>query len=258
MADELRMKTSTNFFNHFAFWFVTTFATPLFITINNRDDITMALTTLAMLLFAGCLLLTLVTMAIGRLAGKKHAYRFGLLLAGFALVLAAQGNLVHDLFFYGNFNGEAINFRRNGDNFWYEWYGFIAALVLVTTLVQWRRPRGFWLALVPVLSSLLLLVPALLAYSPTANPVTEDQDIDPAVFGFSRQGNLVHLLPDGFQSDVVQQVLEENPQLAEKFEGFTLFANHLGMFQGTAPSVPTILTGTPFRLQDGHQFQKVM
>ena len=252
------MKISSTSFNHFAFWFVTVLATPLFIAVNNPDDVAMPVGTLALLLVAICVSLTLLSSGLSSMAGASLAQRIGLLLLGFALVLAVQCNIVHDLFFYGNFNGEAVNFRNNGESFMYEWYGFLAGLVLVTLVLQWFRPKGRWLAALPVLSSSLLLIPALLASFGEGPPAGADEEIDPSVFEFSRNGNLIHLIPDGFQSDVVQQVLEENPELAAAFEGFTLFANHLGMFQGTAPSVPTILTGTPFDLGEGHQFQRVM
>jgi len=252
------MRISANFLNHLSFWFVTLFATPLFIALNNRADIPFPPGLLAATLFAACLGASLLTAGLGRLAGRRFARRLGLLLAGLALVLAVQSNVVHDLFFYGNFNGERVDFRAHGQAFWYEWWGFLAALAAVTLLLQWRQPRGRWLAALPIASSLLLLAPMLTQSGGSAGSTGPDEAIVPGVFGFSRNGNLVHLLPDGFQSDVVRQVLEEHPDLAAQFEGFTLFANHLGMFQGTAPAVPTILTGRPFDLAAGHDYQRVI
>ena len=49
------MKISSNFLNHLAFWFVTVFATPLFIAINNRDDVAIGLGALAFILLASTL-----------------------------------------------------------------------------------------------------------------------------------------------------------------------------------------------------------
>ncbi len=252
------MNLSRNFLYHLSFWFVTLFATPLFIAVNNSVDIVLPMSILAGILLATSLVLTLATSGIGRLLGSSAAHRIALLFLGLALLLAVQCNIVHDLFFYGNFNGEKVNFRSDENVFWYEWYAFLAVAVVVTTLLQWFRPRSRWLAALPILSSSLLLIPALLEYSGDAEAVAQGQNIDPAVFEFSRNGNVIHLLPDGLQSDIAQQVLEENPDLAAEFEGFTFFANHLGMFQGTAPSIPTILTGKPFELDQGHDYQKVI
>ncbi|MFT5141141.1 MAG: hypothetical protein ACI9H8_001960 [Lysobacterales bacterium] len=246
------------FHNHLAFWFVTVFATPLFIAVNNPADIVMPLVNLGLGLFGLCIVLAFLSSALGRLTGQQTAHRFGLLMLGFAMVLAIQGNVVHDLFEYGSFNGQAVNFRSNGQAFRYEWFGFLAGLFVITLVLQWARPKSRWLAALPILSSCALLIPSLLVFSSNSQVRESDETIDPAVFNFSQNGNLIHLLPDGFQSDIAQQVLEEHPELASRFEGFTLFANHLGMFQGTAPSVPTILTGIPFDLNEGHDYQKVI
>ena len=252
------MNLSLNFLYHLSFWFVTLFATPLFIAVNNREDIVFPMLILAGILLATSLVLSLATTGIGRLLGRSAAQRIALLFLGLALVLAIQCNVVHELFFYGNFNGEIVNFRSNANGFWYEWYAFLAAAVAIILALQWFRPRSGWLAALPILSSSLLLIPALLEYSGDAEPNAWGLNIDPSVFEFSRNGNVIHLLPDGFQSDVAQQVLEENPDLAAEFEGFTFFTNHLGMFPGTAPSVPTILTGKPFELDQGHDYRKVI
>jgi hypothetical protein len=199
-----------------------------------------------------------LTTGIAQLTGARVSQRIGLLFVGFALVLAIQCNVIHDLFFYGNFNGEAVNFRSNGKSFDYEWYGFLSGLLIVTVLLQWKRPQGRWLAALPILSSSLLLIPILLSGAGKQALRATPELVEPSVFEFSRNGNLIHLLPDGFQSDIVHQVLEEHPELAAEFEGFTHFSNHLGMFQGTAPSVPTILTGEPFDLSQGHNYQQVI
>ncbi|MCH7507466.1 MAG: sulfatase-like hydrolase/transferase, partial [Proteobacteria bacterium] len=252
------MNLSRNFLYHLSFWFVTLFATPLFIAVNNSEDIVLPMLILAGILLSASLVLTLATAGIAHLLGSSVAQRTALLFLGLALVLAIQCNVVHDLFFYGNFNGEKVDFRSDANIFWYEWYAFLAVTVAVTGLLQWFRPRSRWLAALPILSSSLLLVPALIEYSGDVEPVAQGLNIDPSVFNFSRNGNVIHLLPDGFQSDIAQQVLEENPDLAAEFEGFTFFANHLGMFQGTAPSIPTILTGKPFELDQGHDYQKVI
>lgn len=262
MSNSINIKKNSQFpvnlLNHGAFWFVSLFATPMFIAINNSGDILMSMGALALMLAISCIALTGITSTLGQLAGNPIAQRAGLLMAGFALVLAIQCNLVHDLFFYGNFNGEKINFRSNPVSFRYEWYGFLVAMVLITAGLQWLRPKGPWIAILSIASSSLLLIPALPVFNVDSRPFVADQNVDPSVFEFSRNGNVIHLLPDGLQSDIAAQVMQENPEIAAEFEGFTFYTNHLGMFQGTAPSVPTILTGQAFDLGQGHDYEKVI
>lgn len=83
-------------------------------------------------------------------------------------------------------------------------------------------------------------------------------DVSPDVFEFSSELNLVHLVPDGFQGDIAREVLEDYPELAKRLEGFTLYRNHLGMYQGTAPSIPTMFMGRPFDFKAGHSYRRIM
>ena len=85
----------------------------------------------------------------------------------------------------------------------------------------------------------------------------DEPGVDPSVYAFSSISNLVHLLPDGFQGDTVRQVLAEDPALAARFEGFTLFTDHLGRYPGTAPSLYSMLTGRAFPLEKGFDYSWV-
>ncbi len=66
---------------------------------------------------------------------------------------------------------------------------------------------------------------------------------DSARFLFSRDRNVVILVLDTFQSDLFQELLDEDPGLAERFRGFTFFRNSVGGFPNTAASIPLILSG---------------
>jgi hypothetical protein len=62
-------------------------------------------------------------------------------------------------------------------------------------------------------------------------------------FSFSSDRNVVILVLDTFQSDLFQELLEEDPGIGEWLSGFTYFRNATGGFPSTAPSIPLILTG---------------
>lgn len=65
-------------------------------------------------------------------------------------------------------------------------------------------------------------------------------------FSFSYRKNVIVLLIDCFQSDLFQEVLNEDDSLRQTFAGFTYFRNNLGGFPLTYASVPLILTGKYF------------
>ncbi len=102
-----------------------------------------------------------------------------------------------------------------------------------------------------------MLTPALLDPPQAGLELADEPGVDPSVYAFSSVSNLVHLLPDGFQGDTVRQVLAENPRLAARFEGFTLFTDHLGRYPGTAPSLYSMLTGKVFPLEKGFDYSWV-
>ena len=236
---------------HVAFWFGIVFATPLFIAINNQEDI--VLSSAGVGFWAGliCLAVSALTWGLSGLTPLRLQWWINRVLLGLAFVAAIQGNIVHELFYYGAFNGEKVDFREYGLRFWVEWWGYVALVFVGVLLLSRMRKLPAWLPAIPILSFILLVAPAWLGSNSTAGDTPSGKELDPQVFAFSSEANLVHLLPDGFQNDVVREVLENNPDLAAKFEGFTFFTDHVGLYQGTGPALYTILTGEPFEFGKG-------
>jgi hypothetical protein len=240
----------SEFLCHAAFWYGLVFATPMTIALSNQQDLPFQLIFLAAGLAILSIVLVLSSIKFARLLSASHATA-SVLLAG-SLVLAIQGNLIHHLTDFGQFDGSIVNFRKFGNYFWLEWIGFLAIFAILSWAISRKRSAPTWLAWISILSfTLLWLQPAFQLNSRTGSTA----DIDTSVFEFSSERNLIHLLPDGLQSDVVEEVLRGHPQLAEKFRGFTLFSNHLGMYHGTAPTLPTMLTGKPFDFSRGHTYE---
>ena len=62
-------------------------------------------------------------------------------------------------------------------------------------------------------------------------------------FTFSDDRNAIVLVLDTFQTSLFEQLRDEHPELFDCFDGFTLYADAIGGFPVTQPSVPVILTG---------------
>jgi len=243
---------------HVAFWFPLLFATPLFVALHNADDIHMGV---PMLLTSWGVLFGAASWSSHRIArALPEAWyrRVSLLLLALAVVIVVQGNYIHGLFDYGDFNGQKVNWRIYGWKFWVEGIAFLVAIPLLFAILLRGKRAPRWLPGLLLVSSVLLLLPAVLEFARTPLNISADAKVDPKVFEFSSKLNLIHLLPDGFQGDVVREVLKSDPTLARAFKGFTFFSNHVGAFQSTAPSVPTILTGRRFNLTLGHSYKRLM
>ncbi len=65
-------------------------------------------------------------------------------------------------------------------------------------------------------------------------------------FAFSSSRNVIIIILDTFQTDVFQELLNENSDYKNTFAGFTYFRNALGGSPSTVTSIPLILTGRQY------------
>ena len=238
---------------HASAWFGLIFATPLLIALSNQQDLSISLPLLAAGLLVLFLLLTFAGWGMSGRLGPRFRKMIAAGMLALAVVLAIQGNVIHTLTDFGHFDGTPVDFRKYGSLFWIEWYGYLAGFFLLFIFLSRASLIPAWLPWLPIASFTLALVPALL--SPGAQFVgLKSVEFDDTVYEFSRSRNLIHLLPDSLQSDVVEQVFRENPELAEQFRGFTLYVDNLGLYYGTAPTLPALLTGMPFDFEKGHTY----
>jgi len=253
VATTFKIMRGTEGLCHIAFWYGVLFAAPVFVAMSNRHDLFISLPSLVTGLLTLTLVMTGLTLLLAALLGEPWRKALATILLASAFVLAIQSNVLHSFTYFGQFDGAIVDFRKYGWLFWLEWYGFLLALALLIWLLYRARRISAWVPWVPILSFTLLWVPAVQSTSHQPGG-DKNNSFDETVFDFSSVRNLIHLLPDGLQSDVVQQVLNENPKLAGRYRGFTFYTDHLGMYYGTAPAVPTMLTGRPFDFDKGHRY----
>ena len=242
---------------HLAFWFPLVFATPLFVALNNIEGVQVgAIVLVASLAAATTLGVSVSYLLSSRLPNPWHR-RLSVFLLALAIVFTIQGNVVHGFFDYGEFDGAVVNWRSYGWAFWLELWLFLLAIpFLYGSLLRFDSPPRLT-PLIVIASSILLSLPTLASFAEGPLELSNNEEFDSGVFEFSSKLNLVHLLPDGFQGDIVREVLEQHPEIEAEFVGFTLSTNHVGQFQGTAPSLPTILNGKRFDLAAGHSFKRL-
>lgn len=246
---------NSRFLCFFALFFGIGVASPLLIILVNKDDMVFSPLWFAVLSIVFVLLVSGVFYVLAEKTRFARAIATACLAGAF--VFAVQGNIVHELFYYGGFNGDKTNWRQYGWVFWAEWVGFLLAFPLFYWLLRRLKQIPAWLALMPVISSVLVVLPVLLNQQGISALGLADDDVTPEVFEVSSELNLVHLLPDGFQGDIAREVLEDHPELAARLEGFILYRDHLGLYQGTAPSIPTIFTGRRYDFEAGYDPQRI-
>jgi hypothetical protein len=77
------------------------------------------------------------------------------------------------------------------------------------------------------------------------------RDVPPALYEFSADRNVIHLVLDEFQSDLFGELAERDRGAFDRsFAGFVYFADHLGAFPTTSLAMPAMLTGREYRNQE--------
>jgi hypothetical protein len=195
-----------------------------------------------LLLAGGGMVLALV--ALGLLLPEKLYRAYVPLLFGLGLVLWIQANfLVAD---YGAFTGAAIDWTTESWRNPYEialWIG-VPAIVVAAARYTFRI-AAFASGTLVVLQAVALITSAVRADSVTS---PKWRGLSESMFDLSRTHNVIHIVLDGFQSDLFGEILaEERQTLDRSFSGAVFFENHTGAFPTTIVSVPAMLSGQVYR-----------
>jgi hypothetical protein len=241
---------------HIALWLPILFITPLIIASQNPDDFAGGLWVFALSLFVIVCVASLITWLLLKAFKANIQYALLSIILGIATVLVIQGYIVHGLFEYGQLDGKTVDWRSFGYVYWLEVGFFVLAIVLFSVYyfrsqVKWSAIS--WVLILFAMAQLALVMPQYFS----RNTIAESNGFNPSVYEFSSTSNIIHILADGFQADIVKQVLDENPELTKAFSGFNFFENHLGRFQSTAPTIPSIYTGEFFDLNQGYKARSV-
>ena len=172
-------------------------------------------------------------------AGLVHEKALALVFALAFLFWFQATMLVWD---YGVPYGETIEWSR------YVWNGYIDTalwvLIIGTALVYSAliRKHAFRLSILfLVLQSIAAVV---VAYSPRGDLSFKRYKLDETnKFFFSGTKNVIIIVCDSFQSDIFQEIINEDKSYGDIFDGFRYFPNALSGYTQTVLSIPHMLTG---------------
>jgi len=174
---------------------------------------------------------------------KLSWQRVNAVFMGISILFWIQGNFLVWKYGSGVLDGQAINWSL------YHKYGIFDSIFwLVVFLVFCLKYRQIsrW---GKQLSTLILLIQSItLAINIFQMPEVQAEEkrlvIDGTYkYSFSNEKNVIIFVLDTLQTDVFQEIIEEDAELKKSFDGFTYFRNALGGYPTTYPSIPLILTG---------------
>jgi hypothetical protein len=222
---------------------------PFVIYQGNLEEFDISLRSILTKFFLPALVLFLVLSATGLLLPSKAHQRFVSLLFMAAALVWIQANLL--VWKYGALAGQSIDW---GKHVWSGgidsvlWIGLLALAVILAARIYKIAIFG---------SALLILLQLLSgAYATLQKPAvwqahasrSRTLNPPPGLFKFSAGQNVIQCVLDGFQSDLFQEILAQNPDKYSKgLDGFTYFEEATGTFPSTQMSVPAMLCGEVYK-----------
>ncbi len=165
-----------------------------------------------------------------------------LLLAG-SVLLWVQGNLL--VWHYGPLDGREIHWGEKLFQGIFD--GGLWLLLVVLALVKWRAFYRVARKAAMAFIVIQLISIGFSAFQAPAGPGFKYYRLDDSrKYTFSKGRNVILLVLDTFQSDLFQEILNEEEEYREMFRGFTYFRNTLSAFPKTYTSVPSFLTARPY------------
>ena len=187
----------------------------------------------------------LAILLIGLLLSRKYLFIYVSLLFILGLLLWMQGNFL--VWEYGVFDGRGIEWSK------YNWQGWVDVSLWIVFLIaafilHKKIPKisSFACLVLIFLQSLFLLSTYISAPQTWSSDFTQRRGISKSLFNYSSSFNIIHILADGFQTDVFQEVVEEN-RMDSDLDGFVLFKENMGVSSITSLTIPAIFSGEVYQ-----------
>jgi len=216
---------------------------PFSLYTTNLEQFTTSLPEVMKLCLIPVLILFLLSIPVINLS-VRNTHRISALLAMFSLLIWFQGNVL--LWNYGILDGRNINWNDYISRGWIDGCIWIIALGFVYFFYQ-----KFGESVIKSAVFILILQLLTLCYTSYENwGLINKESIkiateDPTeLFKFSRNGNILHIVADGFQSDVFDELLHQErlkDNYQDSFQGFVFYRETLGAFPYTKFAIPAFL-----------------
>ena len=223
---------------------------PLTLYAGNIDEFTVPFSSILDIYLRPIICFVVFLAVIGALLKAERFPGYLSVLAVISILLWMQADLL--VWDYGLLDGRGIDW---GKDVWRGWVdlGIWCAFLLFVLFSDDRVAKPVMRAAVAVFClqacfALPFVFQTAQAFSEKSRIVASINVVDD-IYRFSPRKNVLHILADGFQSDIFEEILSEQDgeALSGALDGFVFFREHLGAFQLTHMSVPAILSGRIYR-----------
>ncbi len=198
--------------------------------------------------------LVLIMALVGFILPSRFLQRCLAIQAAMCLLFWMQGNLL--VWDYGALNGQAIDWNKAN------WRALVDTpiwLVVLGAALFFTKRMAKPLIIAAMATTALQIGGATIAILQNSaavfgNGTKQGQsNSSENIFRFSTRQNVLHIVMDGFQSDMFDEIINEGEpgkRLRDALSGFVLFRDNMGAFPYTHMSVPALLTGQIYKNQE--------
>jgi hypothetical protein len=224
---------------------ILTFAINEFV--NNAAEFNNSLSVLVVGLLVSLVAFVFLLIVVGNVLPKKIRKYYIALTYAIAILLWFQGIIVN--WNYGVLTGAPIEWENYSFRFFID--VIVWAFVLTISLFYARifLKYSTHIILFIMITQSLSTVIAIYSYKGSSDShyftlISNDR------MKFSPDQNVVIIMLDAFQSDIFQQIIDEDASYKKTFEGFTYFRNTTSQYSKTYGAVPALLTGRWYTNQE--------
>ncbi len=223
---------------------------PLTLYVGNIDEFTVSFSSILDVYLWPIIYFVVFFAVIGTLLKSERFPGYLSVLAVISILVWMQSNLL--VWEYGLLDGRSIDWNEGVWRGWVDlgiWSTFLLLVLFsdgrVGKAVMHTAVAIFFLQ---VCFSLLLAYQNAQAFNEKSLIAKRENEADD-IYRFSSQKNVLHILADGFQSDIFEEIVngDGSEMISGALDGFVFFKEHMGAFQYTHMSVPAILSGKVYR-----------
>lgn len=233
--------------------FIIAFKNPVDIFVGNSVEFTNSIVTMLptfLLAFLGIFTLFFIPGMLLILI-RKEGDRYCACINTLALLIWFTSSFLFGA--YGSFNGTGLSFDLTSVRVIIETTAWV--LLLAATFVFYKKIKTLQFQAVLCILALVLAVTSYhvaVKLMSDSNNISSYLQIKADMFPqdmvtFSNNKNVMHFLFDESQSTTLADLLNEDPALKEKFDGFTFYSNTAANFPTTIMAIPAILTGKVYK-----------
>jgi len=169
---------------------------------------------------------------------------------GFSLLMYVQSNFLNmDI---GVLNGGSVDWASYRIKFLINFGIWVFVICLCMCIFneknKWMKTLVKYTSVcITLIQAVTLLVLLLTSKSDIDKSATSQYVSAKGIYEVSEDENIIVFLMDMFDDRYFKQLLEQEPELAEEFDGFTQYVNSTGNYSTTSYSVGTLLTGQYLR-----------